>query len=144
MPGQNVSKSKSSKNINEGGGFSSLNSNARALLLGEKVSAKHVASEIVQSSRNSVMSQGWELSSTNESNFRATIKKPGELEPERPRKPSRWDTKMSCSITYAGRKDPSQEGSFQPFLNDPEKQQRYDSYLESKRFGKSSEMKYSE
>ena len=59
-----------------------------------------------------------------------------------PAKPSRWDNRAKVSTPVAHSTISQEESEFRPFANDPEKQQRYNSFLSSKKLGKELDLKY--
>ena len=71
-----------------------------------------------------------------------TEPKLGTIEPEVPRKPSRWDNRSKTSISFVGSGGASEKSAFKPFTSNPEKQERYDNFMAAKKLGKEANLQY--
>ena len=117
-----------------------LCSNDRAVILGEKVPKKPCESvfEIISEEDKLRM----EHVKANDKLQNKAEPKLGTIEPEVPRKPSRWDSKAKASISFVGSGGASEKSAFKPFTSNPEKQERYDNFMAAKKLGKEANLQY--
>ena len=135
-----------------------LNSSDRAVLLGEKEPKKAVESVfelITEEDRTRIDNAKRNAENTDKFTKASAAKIPGEIEPEKPRRSSRWDSKVKQSIAHVASNVEGSGGkgvfkpfveatgdAFNPFASNPEKQERYDAYLATKKLGKEPEISY--
>eukprot|EP00794_Sanderia_malayensis_P010926 gene10926-12087_t len=122
-----------------------LSASDRAIMLGEKEARKPIESvfDVISDEDRHRMESAKSRNSDNRLEnvgSQESTKVVGGVEPEKPRKTSRWDSKVKKLIAHV----PSgvEGDSFKPFASDPEKQERYNEFLATKQFGKQSELSY--
>ncbi len=136
MQVQQASSSRSSRNF--------LTADDRAVLLGEKEPKKAVESvfDVISDQDKSRMETLKEkfAKKPEHTDDSELGKGDGRIQPEKPRKVSRWDSKVKKTIAYVP--SGAEGDSFKPFANDPEKQERYHEFLTTKQLGKKTEISY--